>query len=813
LFADQIVVAVGNWLYWIIISNLTTTYNVGNATTVFGLVLLATTVTQLGFEYPLLRRVSTEKKVFATTFVAEVAITVLAMPIVFLVIYGLYDQSLHEFVWIAVTMLFLSTMSFVARFTLLGMNNSRYVLVVDVLATALRFASGYILVLGGLGAFGILVSYLLYFVLLTFSTFPIIFKKVGFVLGSVVYLKDITHNAVANVLAKFGRIFLFSLSVVMLASFGIDSSDIGVFYIALMMSIVAGSLAASMAYMNLPSSAQSGTDLSLQTIRLGLGLTSPIIAILISSPTYILSLIGPEYTEGSDILLILAVGTLPSSLVMIMISKFNSANDLRTLTLVGVLQVSIYAILFVLLVPPYGTFGCSVAIVSGFIASAVASLTSSDRRIIRYIINSVIAILIGVSVGYIAQYLLEWHPFLVLLTAFTLTSIAIIAFKNTSLEELKYLVNSVIRRDMVEQNSQSKYLLIGNYGNFNIGDEILLKQIIREKRKSSEKFYVLTRNPEFVNIYHSELGRFLIPIDVKELFLVLQVLAKCNRLIIGGGGMWSRYTGSLVHLLPIIIIFGKMIGKKIEFISVGIYSTSSLIDRIFVNLAILVSDSCSVRDDESFFTLWNINRKKAFKVEDLSLPYIRYMKREGLDRFPQVKENSILEFQRRQSRLIVGLSLKPFYNERDTNKLIEEFSKGINMINARYKDSIYFVLFPFSLHKREIENDLKLAERILAGLSYKKNFIVVQHVDPRAWFSAICEQVDIFIGMRYHSIIFASQAKKPILCIPYENKVLQYIKSNNSKSSNNDNNAEISAIVLEKLSANIIFEFVGRYTR
>src|SRR5437867_7465655 len=65
----------------------------------------------------------------------------------------------------------------------------------------------------------------------------------------------------------------------------------------------------------------------------------------------------------------------------------------------------------------------------------------------------------------------------------------------------------------------------------------------------------------------------------------------------------------------------------------------------------------------------------------------------------------------------------------------------------------------------------------------------------------IKEYVDIFIGMRFHSIIFASEARKPLLCIPYERKITEFLKQRQADKS-------ISAISLEGLKASQIVNFV-----
>ena len=64
-----------------------------------------------------------------------------------------------------------------------------------------------------------------------------------------------------------------------------------------------------------------------------------------------------------------------------------------------------------------------------------------------------------------------------------LSSFALIKLKNTSVKEISRLIKLVTNASKFD-----KILVIGNYGNFNIGDEIILKEIIRTE-------YSLNTNP------------------------------------------------------------------------------------------------------------------------------------------------------------------------------------------------------------------------------------------------------------------------------------------------------------------------------
>jgi len=56
LFIDNLLVSVAGWLYRLVISKPTLASEIGLAVTVYSLVMLVTTLTQLGLEYPLLKK-------------------------------------------------------------------------------------------------------------------------------------------------------------------------------------------------------------------------------------------------------------------------------------------------------------------------------------------------------------------------------------------------------------------------------------------------------------------------------------------------------------------------------------------------------------------------------------------------------------------------------------------------------------------------------------------------------------------------------------------------------------------------------------
>lgn len=348
--------------------------------------------------------------------------------------------------------------------------------------------------------------------------------------------------------------------------------------------------------------------------------------------------------------------------------------------------------------------------------------------------------------------------------------------------------------------------LIGNYGDFNVGDETLLKQVIREVSAGSRgqfHFYVPVRDIRFVETYHEELLDQITPIYIKNFKKILTSLVGCKMIVVGGGGIWSGDTGFFAHFVPFISILGKLLSKKVIYKSIGLYSTASSLDRFFVNLSILFADMSSVRDNESYQMLWQINRKrKATRTHDLSLPFIKFIDEGQATPLPTIVEYEKIRLLKDQGKLIVGISIKPMKYPLLNKRIVREFSNALNTLNDKYKQSIHFLFFPFA--KTPPISDEYFIQTVINNLRHKDNVTIVSHANPIAWYRAIKELTDIFIGMRYHSVIFSLKAGKPVLSIPYERKVVEFLKDYTK--------TNCYAVFPSEISESQIVHFIEKYS-
>jgi O-antigen/teichoic acid export membrane protein len=451
LFLDYFFVAIGGWLYWIVISKIAPVGEIGAATTIYSLVISVATMTQLGAEYPLLKKSHGDRStILGTGLFIQIALSMAAFPIVLLVINTIYDGSLANYSLISITLLALIAIEFVGRYVLLGILEAKRVLIIDMLGLATKFLVGYSLVNANYGAFGMLFALFSEFLLISVAYLYVARKNFAFRVGSLGYIKDILNDSLVNAPSKWSNMIIINLSVILLAIIGFTQEEVGVFYITLMISIVVGSFASSMAYMVIPVSSAAKKDLSTDSLRISMSIITPVVTVLLVAPSAVLSLINTDFVQGAQSLFVLAVGVLPFSITVNTVTKLNTLAKPKKLIFIGCMQMTTFLLSFFILAQSFGSVGAAFSILLAFTSSAIISLIWSDRISIKHTAYCCLSMIAGSLTGYATVLIGAWvygiHSSLLPILLSVVVSISIIlASKNLSVREVKYLAKEVLR--------------------------------------------------------------------------------------------------------------------------------------------------------------------------------------------------------------------------------------------------------------------------------------------------------------------------------------------------------------------------------
>lgn len=317
-----------------------------------------------------------------------------------------------------------------------------------------------------------------------------------------------------------------------------------------------------------------------------------------------------------------------------------------------------------------------------------------------------------------------------------------------------------------------KIMIIGNYGNRNIGDESVLDVLLNEKnfKNNNIKIIIPSRNPKLVEDMHQVKA-----IKVPSLKLLWEFFSS-DTIIISGGDLFSNLFGFYIIFIPIIAILARLIGKKVIYYSIGIYPSSQKSLKVLLLISILFANCISVRDEISLQTIRCIKKiKKIHIVPDpaLKLKPIRSKNASYLLRREGIKKKNLL----------IGLSLKCLNKHEVDDKVINVISKFINWLIKWYNADIVF--FPFEHNKtKHYKIDYFFGLRIKQNIQNKNKFKIIKGEYTPAEIMGMIGKMDFFVGMRYHSLVFAYKMKVPFIGIAYAEKTDSFLKSIGKKSIN-----------------------------
>jgi len=306
--------------------------------------------------------------------------------------------------------------------------------------------------------------------------------------------------------------------------------------------------------------------------------------------------------------------------------------------------------------------------------------------------------------------------------------------------------------------SKHKEILVsGYYGFKNSGDDALLTAIINDisKYKESPDIVVLSKNPrETEKIYRvKSINRF-------NFFAILKHMKKAEMLISGGGTLMQDGTStkSLVYYLSVINLALKN-KLKVMLYSNGIgplnHTNSREMTRNILNQVNLIT----LRDGASEKLLQEIGVTKP-EIRITADPAL------GLEIDDMAVGRKILDgYEVPANKKLLGISVRRWSeNCRDFEVVV---ARACDYAAQKY--GMYPVFIPM-----QAEKDLVISQSIAARM--KTNAAVINKRYSVQEIMSVIANMDVCIGMRLHSLIYAAVAAIPLIGLVYDPKVSSFME-------------------------------------
>ncbi|MBM7614257.1 polysaccharide pyruvyl transferase CsaB [Alkaliphilus hydrothermalis] len=302
-------------------------------------------------------------------------------------------------------------------------------------------------------------------------------------------------------------------------------------------------------------------------------------------------------------------------------------------------------------------------------------------------------------------------------------------------------------------------LLFGYYGFQNTGDEALLQTIVGRMKKVRPKINitVLTYNEEETSKQYGVKA-----VNRNDMKKVLKAIKDSDVVISGGGSVLQDVTSSRSLLYYLAIIFtAKRLGKKVMFYGNGFGPITKGINKKICKYILDQVDVITVRDHPSKELMQSIGVKKNIQVTadvafGMELPTVekvdKLLRQEGLD----------------QSKKIVGISVRSWKDHEDYKKVIAKMGDYLQKANHE----VVFVPMHFP-------DDVNVSFQI-ADMMETKAKVLTNQYSPEELLTVI-SGLDLMVGMRLHSLIFAAIANVPMVGLEYDDKINSFLKLVNQR--------------------------------
>ena len=302
-------------------------------------------------------------------------------------------------------------------------------------------------------------------------------------------------------------------------------------------------------------------------------------------------------------------------------------------------------------------------------------------------------------------------------------------------------------------------LISGYYGFDNIGDESILRTLVTSLRERIPdcSLTVLSHDPASTREKYG--------VDAVERMsprAIMRAVRRCDMLISGGGSLLQDVTSSKsLHYYLSIIRFAQLLGKKVFIYSQGIGPIEKALDRRATARALRRADGIVVRDERSAALLAEIG-VPAERVVITADPVIRMKKADTAVGAEILRRAGVTQ----DGRPIVGWAIRE--RNRDS-RFVAEVLRSIRWLKETC--NAQSVLIPF-----HYEEDGEVCRHIASQLPDDTAVCLDEKYLSEDMLSIIgC--MDLLVGVRLHSLIYAAIMGVPLIGISYDPKCTAFLNS------------------------------------
>lgn len=318
-------------------------------------------------------------------------------------------------------------------------------------------------------------------------------------------------------------------------------------------------------------------------------------------------------------------------------------------------------------------------------------------------------------------------------------------------------------------------LLLGSYGQTNLGDDLLMYNYLELLAK-------MGCSDVYVNANTIE----LIPMAIKQkfpgmkvkltyqtsIFQWIGIIRQADAIVYGGGTIYKELYGStgrskysVILRIAVFNMVAKIFGTPVYQLHIGTGTLKTKLGKFITKLGISMATFSIFRDKSSYGlaheTLGIAESDICYTTDGLFLGQ-RWRTEWEAFRLPEP---------RGKYKALVGVNLlSDIPDWADREKYISE---TVGFLRGLLHDKNYVVFVPFQ-HKFNEHNDHEFMRKyILPQLEGYSNYVLLDYV-PLEQLVGMYKTLDVFVGMRFHSLLLATVTETPFLSVAYDTKCWRF---------------------------------------
>lgn len=296
-----------------------------------------------------------------------------------------------------------------------------------------------------------------------------------------------------------------------------------------------------------------------------------------------------------------------------------------------------------------------------------------------------------------------------------------------------------------------RVLLSGYYGFGNVGDEAILEATVRALRQAQPdlEIAVLSADPQATaEAYGVAAAHRARPLSI------LRELRRCDLLLGGGGGLVQDLTSARSPLYYLgVVRLAQFLGRKTMVFAQGLGPVTRPRNVRLTRSAFRRAEAITVRDQPSAEWLRSIGITDPQPQVTADMAFL-------LEPAPAEEAEEVLaRAQLSADQRLLGVSVRPWGQDRT---YVAEVTRAIDAMCAETGLTPAFIPMHSAL-------DTPLARRIAESLRRPAAILPTDSRPSRAL--ALVGRVNLLLGMRLHSLIFAAMAGVPLVGLSHDPKV------------------------------------------